>query len=46
MAADPNQQTTTTQTAVSQPSFFSNMLGLGASAANIAGGLGWKPFGG
>jgi hypothetical protein len=45
MAADPNQQTTTTQTAVSQPSFFSNMLGLGAGAANIAGGLGWKPFG-
>jgi len=45
MAADPNQQTTTTQTAVSQPSFFQNMLGLGAGAANIAGGLGWKPFG-
>jgi len=45
MAADPNQASTTTQTAVSQPSFFQNMLGLGAGAANIAGGLGWKPFG-
>ena len=45
MAADPNQASTTTQTAVSKPSFFQNMLGLGAGAANIAGGLGWKPFG-
>jgi hypothetical protein len=45
MGADPNQASTTTQTAVSQPSFFQNMLGLGAGAANIAGGLGWKPFG-
>ena len=45
MAMDPNQQTTTTQTAVSQPSFFQNMLGIGAGAANIAGSLGWKPFG-
>ena len=45
MAMDPNQQTTTTQTAVSQPSFFQNMLGMGASAANIAGSLGWKPWG-
>jgi hypothetical protein len=44
MAMDPNQQTTTTQTAVSQPSFFQNMLGLGAGAANIAGSLGWKPW--
>jgi hypothetical protein len=46
MSMDPNQQSTTTQTAVSQPGFFQNMLGLGASAANIAGSLGWKPFGG
>ena len=45
MAMDPNQQTTTTQTAVSKPSFFQNMLGIGAGAANIAGKLGWKPFG-
>ena len=45
MAMDPNQQTTTTQTAVSHPSFFQNMLGMGASAANIAGSLGWKPWG-
>ena len=45
MAMDPNQQTTTTQTAVSQPSFFQNMLGIGAGAANIAGSLGWKPWG-
>jgi hypothetical protein len=44
MAMDPNQQTTTTQTAVSKPGFFQNMLGLGASAANIAGSLGWKPL--
>jgi hypothetical protein len=46
MAADPNQLSRTEETAVSKPSFFQNMLGLGASAANIAGGLGWKPFGG
>ena len=45
MAADPNQQSVTESTMVSQPSFFQNMLGMGASAANIAGGLGWKPFG-
>jgi len=45
MSMDPNQQSTTTQTAVSQPSFFQNMLGIGAGAASIAGGLGWKPFG-
>jgi hypothetical protein len=45
MSMDPNQASTTTQTAVSQPGFFQNMLGLGAGAANIAGGLGWKPFG-
>ena len=35
----------TQQTMVSQPSFFEKALGFGASAANIAGGLGWKPFG-
>ena len=45
MSMDPNQQTTTTQTAVSQPNFFQNMLGMGAGAANVAGSLGWKPFG-
>ena len=46
LSADPNQQATTTNTAVSQPSFFESALGFGASAANIAAGLGWKPFGG
>ena len=45
MSMDPNQASTTTQTAVSQPSFFQNMLGIGAGAASIAGGLGWKPWG-
>jgi hypothetical protein len=45
MSMDPNQASTTQSTMVSQPSFFQNMLGLGAGAANIAGGLGWKPFG-
>ena len=45
MAADPNQASTTTQTAVSQPSFFQNMLGMASGAANVAGALGWKPFG-
>ena len=44
LSADPNQQATTTNTAVSQPSFFESALGFGASAANIAAGLGWKPF--
>jgi hypothetical protein len=46
MANDPNQKSTTTQTAVSKPNFFQNMLGIGAGAANIAGKLGWKPLGG
>jgi|TARA_R110000824_G_scaffold287043_4_gene475198 hypothetical protein len=45
MNLDPNQATTTQSTMVSQPSAFQNMLGLGAGAANIAGTLGWKPFG-
>jgi len=45
LSADPNQQATTTNTAISQPSFFESALGFGASAANIAAGLGWKPFG-
>ena len=45
LSADPNQKATTTNTAVSQPSFFESALGFGASAANIAAGLGWKPFG-
>ena len=45
LSADPNQRATTTNTAVSQPSFFESALGFGASAANIAAGLGWKPFG-
>jgi hypothetical protein len=45
MAADPNQLSRTEETMVSKPSFFQNMLGLGAGAANIAGGLGWKPWG-
>lgn len=44
LSADPNQQATTTNTAISQPSFFESALGFGASAANIAAGLGWKPF--
>jgi len=45
LSADPNQKAVTTNTAVSQPSFFESALGFGASAANIAAGLGWKPFG-
>lgn len=45
LSADPNQKATTTNTAVSQPSFFESALGFGANAANIAAGLGWKPFG-
>ena len=44
LSADPNQQAITTNTAISQPSFFESALGFGASAANIAAGLGWKPF--
>ena len=45
LSADPNQAATTTNTPISQPSFFESALGFGASAANIAAGLGWKPFG-
>ena len=45
MNLDPNKNAMTQQTMVSQPSFFEKALGFGASAANIAGGLGWKPFG-
>jgi len=45
MAADPNQLSRTEETMVSKPSFFQNMLGMASGAANIAGGLGWKPFG-
>jgi len=44
LSADPNQKAVTTNTAVSQPSFFESALGFGANAANIAAGLGWKPF--
>jgi len=44
LSADPNQQAITKNTAISQPSFFESALGFGASAANIAAGLGWKPF--
>ena len=45
MNLDPNKNAMTQQEMVSQPSFFEKALGFGASAANIAGGLGWKPFG-
>jgi len=45
LSADPNQKAITTNQAISQPSFFESALGYGASAANIAAGLGWKPFG-
>ena len=45
MANDPNQAARMESTMVQQPSFFQQALGFGASAANIAGGLGWKPFG-
>ena len=45
LSADPNQKAITTNQAISQPSFFESALGFGASAANIAAGLGWKPFG-
>ena len=45
LSADPNQEAITTNQAISQPSFFESALGYGASAANIAAGLGWKPFG-
>ena len=45
LSADPNQKSVTTNQAISQPSFFESALGYGASAANIAAGLGWKPFG-
>ena len=46
MAADPNQLSKTESTMVSKPSFFQNMLGMASGAANVAGTLGWKPFGG
>ena len=45
LSADPNQQARTTNTAVSQPNFFQSALGFAGSAANIAAGLGWRPFG-
>ena len=45
MSGDPNANTVTTNQAISQPSFFESALGFGASAANIASGLGWQPFG-
>ncbi len=45
MNLDPNKNAITQQEMVSQPSFFESALGFGATAANIAGGLGWKPFG-
>ena len=44
MNLDPNKAGRVDETMVSQPSFFQNMLGIGAGAANIAGKLGWKPF--
>jgi|TARA_R110002020_G_scaffold72112_5_gene185629 hypothetical protein len=46
MNLDPNKNAITQSQMVSQPSFFDKALGFGATAANIAGGLGWKPFGG
>ena len=45
MNLDPNKNAITQSQMVSQPSFFEKALGFGATAANIAGGLGWKPFG-
>lgn len=46
MNMDPNKAGRVEQTMVQQPSFFQQALGYGAQAANIAAGLGWKPFGG
>jgi hypothetical protein len=45
MNLDPNKNAITQSQMISQPSFFDKALGFGATAANIAGGLGWKPFG-
>ena len=45
MNLDPNKLSTTESTMVSQPSSFQNMIGMAAGAANLAGKLGWKPFG-
>ena len=45
LAGDPNTATATTTEAISRPSFFEQALGYAGTAANIAGGLGWKPFG-
>ena len=44
MNLDPNKSATTTSMPISQPSFFESALGYGASAANIASTLGWKPL--
>mgnify|MGYP003112231025 FL=1 len=45
ISGDPNAAATTTTEAISRPSFFEQALGYAGTAANIAGGLGWKPFG-
>jgi hypothetical protein len=45
MNLDPNKNAITQSSMVSQPSFFESALGFGASAANTAASLGWKPFG-